>query len=103
MGEFQRSLRNLVGLYNQVLLLMTYSPIIDPSNHDKNHSGLSYSPSLEAAVQLLLADPAFQDAMTKVQVVVDYRDTPEFKKFFDADYRRLAAAVKAIGRIDDAK
>jgi hypothetical protein len=61
MGEFQPSVRKLVGLYSQVLLLMTYSPIIDPSNYDKNHSGLSYSPSLEAAVQLLLADPAFQD------------------------------------------
>ena len=41
--------------------------------------------------------------MTKVQVLIDYRDTPEFKKFFDADYRRLGGAVKAIGRIDDAK
>ena len=34
---------------------------IDPANPDKNHSGLSYSQSLEAAVQLLLADPAIQD------------------------------------------
>jgi hypothetical protein len=32
---------------------------IDPRKHDKNHSGLSYSPSLEAAVQLILADPIF--------------------------------------------
>jgi hypothetical protein len=61
MGEFQRSLRNLLGFYSQLLLLMTNSHFIDPSNHDKNHSRLSYSPSLEAAVQLLLADPAFQD------------------------------------------
>ena len=58
---------------------------------------------LREAIRKSVADPAFQDAMTKVQVVVDYRDTPEFKKFFDADYRRLAAAVKTIGRIDDAK
>lgn len=58
---------------------------------------------LREVIRKSVADPAFQDAMTKVQVVVDYRDTPEFKKFFDADYRRLAAAVKAIGRIDDAK
>jgi len=58
---------------------------------------------LREVVRKAVADPAFQDAMTKVQVVIDYRDAPEFKKFFDADHRRMAAAVKAIGRIDDAK
>ena len=58
---------------------------------------------LREVVRRAVADPAFQDAMTKVQVVIDYRDTPEFKKFFEADHKRLAAAVKAIGRIDDAK
>jgi len=36
-------------------------------------------------------------------VVPDYRDAPEFKKFFDADYLRLAAVVKAMGRIDEPK
>jgi hypothetical protein len=34
-----------------------------------------------------------------VQVVPDYRDAPEFKPFFDTDYKRLAAAVKAIGKL----
>ena len=58
---------------------------------------------LREVVRRAVADPAFQDAMTKVQVVIDYRDTPEFKKFFEADHKRLAAAVRAIGRIDDAK
>lgn len=55
---------------------------------------------LRDVIRKSVADPIFQDAMAKVQVVIDYRDTPEFKKFFDADYRRLAAAVKSIGRID---
>ncbi len=58
---------------------------------------------LRDVVRKSVADPLFQDAMSKSQVVIDYRDTPEFKKFFDADYRRLAAAVKAIGRIDEPK
>lgn len=49
------------------------------------------------------ADPVFKKALENVQVVPDYRDGPDFKKFFDADYVRLAAAVKAIGRIEDAK
>jgi tripartite-type tricarboxylate transporter receptor subunit TctC len=48
-------------------------------------------------------DAAFKQALENVQVVPDYRDAPEFKKFFDADYVRLAAALKKIGRIEDAK
>lgn len=45
------------------------------------------------------ADPLFKQALENVQVVPDYRDAPEFKPFFDADYKRLAAAVKAIGKL----
>jgi tripartite-type tricarboxylate transporter receptor subunit TctC len=45
------------------------------------------------------ADPLFKQALENVQVVPDYRDAPDFKPFFDADYKRLAAAVKAIGRL----
>ena len=50
-------------------------------------------------VRKAVADPAFQDAMHKAEVVLDYRDTPAFKEFFDADYKRLAGAVKKIGKI----
>jgi len=45
------------------------------------------------------ADPAFKQALEKVQVVPDYRDAPEFRKFFDDDYRRMAGAIKAIGKL----
>ncbi|HKU71656.1 MAG TPA: tripartite tricarboxylate transporter substrate binding protein [Burkholderiales bacterium] len=45
------------------------------------------------------ADPAFKQALENVQVVPDYRDAPEFRKFFDADYKRMAAAIKAIGKL----
>ncbi len=58
---------------------------------------------LREVIRKSVADPLFQDSMKKVQVVIDYRDTPEFKKFFDADYKRMAVAVKAIGRTDAAK
>src|SRR6185295_7453830 len=44
------------------------------------------------------ADATFKHALEAVQVAPDYRDAPEFKTFFDADYKRLAAAVKAIGK-----
>jgi len=58
---------------------------------------------LRDVVRKAVADPLFQDAMAKASVVIDYRDTPEFRKFFDADYKRLAGAVKAIGRLDEHK
>jgi tripartite-type tricarboxylate transporter receptor subunit TctC len=44
-------------------------------------------------------EPSFKKALENVQVVPDYRDAPEFKKFFDADYQRLAAAIKKIGKL----
>ena len=58
---------------------------------------------LRDVIRKSVADPMFHDAMTKSQVVIDYRDAPDFKKFFDADYKRLAGAVKAIGRSEDTK
>jgi len=45
------------------------------------------------------SDPAFRGALEKVQVVPDYRDAPEFRKFFDDDYKRMAGAIKAIGKL----
>jgi tripartite-type tricarboxylate transporter receptor subunit TctC len=57
---------------------------------------------LREIVRKAVADPAFQDAMVKVQVAIDYKDAPEFRKFFDADYKRLGPVVKAIGRVEEA-
>jgi tripartite-type tricarboxylate transporter receptor subunit TctC len=45
------------------------------------------------------ADPSFKATLEKVQVVPDYRDAPEFTKFFEADHRRMAAAIKNIGKL----
>jgi tripartite-type tricarboxylate transporter receptor subunit TctC len=45
------------------------------------------------------ADPEFRKALEAVQVVPDYRDAPEFRKFFDEDYKRMAGAIKAIGKL----
>jgi tripartite-type tricarboxylate transporter receptor subunit TctC len=50
-------------------------------------------------VRKAAADPLFRKSLDNVQVVPDYRDTPEFRKFFDADYKRLAAVVKKIGKL----
>lgn len=58
---------------------------------------------LQAKMRELIAkvatDSSFKQALENVQVVPDYRDAPEFGKFFDADYKRMAAAVKAIGKL----
>jgi tripartite-type tricarboxylate transporter receptor subunit TctC len=61
------------------------------------------SKALRDAVAKAIADPVYKDAMVKADVLIDYRDAPAFKEFFDADYKRMAAAVKRIGRIDDKK
>ena len=45
------------------------------------------------------ADPVFRQSLEKVQVVPDYRDAPEFRKFFDEDYKRMARAIHAIGKL----
>lgn len=45
------------------------------------------------------ADPSFKATLEKVQVVPDYRDAPEFRKFFDEDYKRMARAIQAIGKL----
>ena len=45
------------------------------------------------------ADPLFRKSLENVHVVPDYRDAPEFRKFFDADYKRMAAAIKKIGKL----
>ena len=45
------------------------------------------------------ADPSFKATLEKVQVVPDYRDATEFKNFFEADHKRMAAAIKAIGKL----
>ena len=45
------------------------------------------------------ADQQFRQALQNVQVVPDYKDAQEFRAFFDADYKRMAVAVKSIGKI----
>jgi len=48
-------------------------------------------------------DPQFVDALGKINNVVDYRDTPDFKKFFDDDHQRMAVAIQRIGKVDAKK
>lgn len=54
---------------------------------------------LRELIRKAAADPSFAETLAKVQVVPDYRDTQDFKAFFDADYKRMARAVQKIGKI----
>ena len=54
---------------------------------------------LRALMAKATSDPSFTATLEKVQVVPDYRDAAEFKKFFDADHARMAKAIKSIGKI----
>jgi tripartite-type tricarboxylate transporter receptor subunit TctC len=56
--------------------------------------------ALRETVGKAARDPEFVAAMQKVNSTVDYRDTPEFRKFFDEDYARLSQAVKGIGKLE---
>ena len=49
-------------------------------------------------VRRTINDPTYQQAMQNANVEIDYRDTPEFVKFFQADYKRLGPAVATLAR-----
>ncbi len=54
-------------------------------------------------VRRVINDPLYQQAMQKVSIEVDYRDTPEFVKFFEADHKRLGPVVERLAREDTKK
>ena len=52
--------------------------------------------ALRKVVEKTIHSADYQDAMKKSNVVIDYRDTPQFVKFFKEDHARLAKVVKRI-------
>jgi tripartite-type tricarboxylate transporter receptor subunit TctC len=58
-------------------------------------------PTLKAVRDLVrraVNDPLYQQAMQKANVEIDYRDTPEFIQFFQADYKRLGPVVAMLAK-----
>lgn len=58
-------------------------------------------PTLKAMRDLIrrtMNDPLYRQAMEKANVEVDYRDTPEFMKFFQADYQRLGPVAARLAK-----
>jgi len=58
---------------------------------------------LRDATRVAVNGPEFRGAMEKMNAIVAYQDQPEFRKFWDADAARIAAAVKGIGKIEEKK
>jgi tripartite-type tricarboxylate transporter receptor subunit TctC len=58
---------------------------------------------LREAVREAANSPEFRSAMAKVETPVAYLDAPEFQKYWDADARRLAAALEKIGKVEESK
>ena len=54
---------------------------------------------LREATAKAVQAPEFKAAMEKMETPIDYRDAPEFKKFWDEDAARLIRAVRNIGKV----
>jgi tripartite-type tricarboxylate transporter receptor subunit TctC len=48
-------------------------------------------------------DADFKTAMARVNSPVQYLDAPEFRKYWEADAKRLATVVKAVGKVEETK
>lgn len=58
---------------------------------------------LRKAIADTVADPEFKDAMAKISTPIQYLDQPEFVKFFAEDRKRMADAVRKMGRVEQKK
>lgn len=56
--------------------------------------------TLRAAMGKVVRDPDFTRAMAKLQTPRAYLDAPDFQKFWEADARRLAEAIRRVGKIE---
>ena len=59
--------------------------------------------ALRKAIGESAVDADFRGAMDKISTPIQYLDQPEFSKFFASDAKRLADAVRTIGRVEEKK
>ncbi len=55
--------------------------------------------TLRASVGAAVGDPDFRAAMDKLETPVAFKQGEEFRKFFEADAKRLAEGVRQVGRV----
>ncbi len=58
---------------------------------------------LRDTVRKAVEDADFKTAMARVNSPIQYRDAPEFAKYWDADAKRLTAVVKVVGKVEEKK
>ena len=56
--------------------------------------------TLRDATRRTVQDDEFKAAMDKAKTPIAYQDSDEFKAFWDADAKRIAAAIQFIGKIE---
>jgi tripartite-type tricarboxylate transporter receptor subunit TctC len=59
--------------------------------------------TLRDGVRKAVDDADFKAMMVKIDSPIQYLDAPEFATYWAADAKRLAEAVKAVGRVDEHK
>jgi tripartite-type tricarboxylate transporter receptor subunit TctC len=55
---------------------------------------------LREALRVAVADPDFKAAMDQLETPIAFKQGAEFRRFFDADARRLAEGVRKVGRVE---
>jgi tripartite-type tricarboxylate transporter receptor subunit TctC len=55
---------------------------------------------LREAARAAVADPDFKSAMDRLETPIAFKQGEEFRKFFEADARRLADGVRKVGRVE---
>jgi tripartite-type tricarboxylate transporter receptor subunit TctC len=63
----------------------------------------SVSKVLRDSVRRVMQDADFKGALAKVDSLVQYKDAPDFQKYWQDDAKRLAALVKVVGKVEDKK
>jgi len=58
---------------------------------------------LRDAMKLVVNDAQFKQSMAGAGQPIFYLDAPDFKPFVEKDARKMAAVVKAIGKVEDKK
>jgi tripartite-type tricarboxylate transporter receptor subunit TctC len=55
---------------------------------------------LRDAARVAAADPRFVAAMATVETPIQYLDAPELQRFWEADAKQLAEAVRRVGKVE---
>ena len=55
---------------------------------------------LRETVRKVVEDAEFKSAMAKLNTPIQYMDAPDFRTYWEADAKRLAALVKVVGKAE---